>query len=130
MNQIRNYNYEISENGEVVNLKNGRVKGQWINTSGYYCVELTVESGKKKKFLTHRLVAEVYLGYPENEKLQVDHINRNRLDNSINNLRWVSVSENSKNKKKRININKEKIEKVIELYKNGFSSDEIFSYMN
>lgn len=54
-------------------------------------------NGKKKYEFVHRLVALTFLDNPD--KLpEVDHIDRNRGNNNIENLRWVSKSENNKNK--------------------------------
>ena len=48
-------------------------------------------------YLKHRIIAQQFI--PNHENLpQVDHINRNRTDNRIENLRWVSSSTNQKNK--------------------------------
>ena len=58
---------------------------------GYFQVDL---SGIPK--LVHRLVAETFIPNPENKPC-VDHINGNKQDNRIENLRWVSHKENSNN---------------------------------
>lgn len=51
----------------------------------------------KKALVVHRLVAIHFIPNPENKR-EVDHINNDRLDNSISNLRWVSPSENMRNR--------------------------------
>lgn len=50
-----------------------------------------------KYYYIHRLLAECWIDNPNNLP-QIDHINRNRADNRIENLRWVSASENCKNR--------------------------------
>ena len=50
-----------------------------------------------KKYLKHRIIAQQFIPNPINLP-EIDHINHNRADNRILNLRWVSRSENQKNK--------------------------------
>lgn len=47
--------------------------------------------------MVHRLVAQAFIENPNNNP-EVDHHNRNRLDNRASNLHWVTASENSKNR--------------------------------
>ena len=63
----------------------------WSN--GYLQVYLR---GSRIPQLVHRLVAEAFIPNPENKPF-VDHINGNKLDNRVENLRWVSPKENTNN---------------------------------
>ena len=90
----RNNNYSINENGEVRNDITNKIKKPFINRkSGYLTIDLW-ENNKSTKVTIHRLVAETFIPNPDNKPC-VDHINGNRLDNSIENLRWATYSENN-----------------------------------
>ena len=89
-------NYEISNLGNVKNDNTGKLLKPTNNGNGYYKVILSKGKLKQQKFI-HRLVAEEFIQNPEN-KHQVDHIDNNRQNNNISNLRWVSCSENNFNK--------------------------------
>ena len=65
------------------------------DTKGYLRVVLYKDQ-TPKGFKVHRLVAVAFIPNPEN-KPEVDHINRDKIDNSVNNLRWVSHKENMNN---------------------------------
>lgn len=101
--QIINHpNYSISNFGNVKNNKSGRILKQSIKNSGYYFVSLQITNISKKSINTHRLIGEYFL---ENfdPKLEIDHIDRNKLNNHISNLRCVTRSENTRNQNKRKN---------------------------
>ena len=70
-------------------LKNRKIKG------GYYIVGLCKDK-ISKDYRVSRLVAEAFIPNPDN-KLFVDHIDTNPLNNFSNNLRWVTQKENMNN---------------------------------
>jgi hypothetical protein len=88
-------NYLIYEDGRVLNQKRKRYLKEQNNRGGYMNVCL-YHNGKQGRRNIHRLIAIHYIPNPENKK-EVDHINRIRTDNRIENLRWVSNLENHQN---------------------------------
>ncbi len=94
---IENYpNYEISDCGMVLSHNIGNILKPGKNTEGYLLVILC-KNGEKKTCKIHRLVAQAFIPNPENKKC-VDHINRDKTNNHIDNLRWATHSENGQNK--------------------------------
>ncbi len=65
-----------------------------IDKNGYKKVNLTKNS-KKKRFFVHRLVAQAFIPNPEN-KPQVNHKSGQKDQNNVENLEWVTQSENAK----------------------------------
>ena len=79
-------------------------------------------SGKNQ--FKHRLIALQWIENDEPEaKTQIDHIDRNKFNNHLSNLRWVTPSENGKNKDK---VVKQKYEYVNELPENTIQIRNIF----
>ena len=88
----RNDNYSINEQGQVRNDKTGLIKSPTLNKRNGYLVLDLYKNNKREKVPVHRLVAEAFIPNPEN-KLTVDHADGDRKNNSIENLRWATYSE-------------------------------------
>jgi len=95
---------KVFECGKVLVLgKQKPNKGEYYEkkcaiNKGYKYLHLCHE-GKKKDYKVHRIIAYTYLGLDiNNTKLQIDHKNRDTLDNCVSNLRLVSNQENQFNK--------------------------------
>lgn len=88
-------NYEITENGLVYSVKYKRYMVQKTTGGGYKSVKLC-NDGANKDHYVHRLVAEHYLEKPnKNDQIIVNHKDRNKTNNRVENLEWVSHRENA-----------------------------------
>jgi len=82
----------IPQTGEIVNLKNGKkYKGHKSNTG--YLLQSVSGKNTKKHMYVHRFIWECVNGIIP-ERMTIDHININKTDNRISNLRCVTQSEN------------------------------------
>lgn len=99
--EIKGYNgtYLVSDKGRVKRIYDKSKKERYMtilkNQKGYCRIRLTYNHKSNLKSL-HRLVAEAFIPNSEN-KPEIDHINGNREDNRVENLRWVTHSENMNN---------------------------------
>ena len=92
-------NYEVSNLGNVRNVKTGRIIKQQLDKYGYCRLNLYKNEKRHNKFI-HRLVAQAFIENPD-DKPVIDHINGDKLNNDVKNIRWATISENSQNSKVR-----------------------------
>ena len=93
--------YKINKVGEVLGVKRNKVLKWCLDNHGYYIVNLS-KNGKVKPHKFHRLIGIHFIPNP-GELECIDHINRIRTDNRIENLRWISKRENNINSGRVIN---------------------------
>lgn len=90
--------YAVSSEGRVLSLSfKGKYRLKILTqreSCGYFHVHIN-NGFINKNFLTHRLVAEAFV-YKEDESLEVNHVNGNKLDNRASNLEWVTKSQNKR----------------------------------
>lgn len=85
-------NYSISDNGRLRNDKTGRILKGSLDTDGYSQVILC-DKNRRKSIKIHKLVAQAFIPNIE-KKPQVNHKDGNKLNNTVNNLEWVTNQEN------------------------------------
>lgn len=90
-------NYEISSAGNVKNIVRNKPVLPVVNDAGYTKLKLTNDEKVCKTVFVHRLVASAYI-LDYSPELTVDHINRNRSDNRVCNLRMATAKEQHTNK--------------------------------
>ena len=91
--------YWVNSDSQIKN-RNNLVMKQVVRESGnrrgrQVRAEISLsKNGKMKTYYAHRLVAVAFLGSPPGKDYQVDHIDGDSTNNSLENLRWVTPSEN------------------------------------
>lgn len=109
-------NYSVCENGQVKNIQTQRILKPWYR--GKY---LAVNLGANNKHYVHHLIAETFLPKTLDGYTEIDHIDRNKENNSAHNLRWVDKKTNSLNKAITIKARKNNSGDEHHIYFNGYS---------
>lgn len=133
-------NYNIYPDGTVINNITNKIKQPCLIRK-YNYVDL-YNNGKRKNLRLGRLLAEHYIPNPKNLP-QVNHIDGNKLNDNIQNLEWITISDNLKHKTKihkelgiykspkgRMKFTRNKIDKVKILKEKGLKHKEIASKLN
>jgi hypothetical protein len=93
---FKQYEMDAEYPHDVTHIASGRVR-QWIlNRYGYYQISIYKE-GRKHTICRGRLIAQCFIPNTEG-KLTVDHINRDRTDDRVANLRWATHAEQTANR--------------------------------
>ncbi len=93
--------YYIREDGCIFRSDGYEMKGN-VNSYGYRVVSLT-KDGKKKDHKVHRLLAIAFIPNPNNYEC-VNHIDGNKLNNSLYNLEWCSKGYNNRHARSELGI--------------------------
>ena len=134
---IKNYEglYQVSNFGRIKALER-TVQGRWgeqhlqekilalYKDKKGYMIAYLYKNNIKKALKVHRIVAEAFLQNLDNKR-EIDHINRIKDDNRVENLRWVTAKENSAN---RNTINTEKAKRKRAKYVVSVKNNRISIY--
>jgi hypothetical protein len=91
-------NYEVSNFGNIRHKTTNEILKPSVDRKGYRRVNLSFNS-KKRNFQLHRLVATTFLNNYEDKEC-VDHIDGDKLNNNLYNLRFATKQQNNFNRKK------------------------------
>ena len=137
--------YQVSDDGRVKRVSTDRIANITVDGRGYSKKAITL-NGETKQYSVHRLVAEAFIENPLN-KSEVNHIDGNKLNNCVENLEWVTRSENMKHahknnlqhysgyiqysqRKKVGKFSEEDIEDIFKLKESGISNRKIAEKYN
>jgi len=129
--------YLINKNGDIKSLLTNTILYDKYNTQyeqSYKSIKLINSDCVRKSYLVHRLVYLTFVGII-NDNMVIDHINQNKFDNTLNNLRQITQAQNCMNytKNKKVIINQEifteNFKNINKLYKDyDFSNYKINEY--
>lgn len=112
-------NYQVSNFGNVRRVK--MLKQYYDESKGYNVVCLS-KNGNSKVVKVHQLVAKAFIPNPDS-KSEIDHIDTNRTNNCVDNLRWVTRKENLNNPLTTLNSIKAQrkvMKPVVQMTKEGY----------
>ena len=133
--------YYISNQGELKNIKTGKILKLQISNRGYYKTNIRIE-GKTKTVFIHQLVAQAFIPNPYNLPF-INHKDGNKLNNFEENLEWITSSGNVKHaiekglmiikqgeECKQAKLSESDVNQIRYLYKQGYSYKELSFLFN
>jgi len=87
--------YKINKQGDIYSNHFKKIFKPTKNKNGYFQLNLTKNKISKKYYL-HRLIALQFIENPNNYNY-IDHIDKNKTNNKLENLRWINASGNNRN---------------------------------
>ena len=127
-------NYAASKDGNVINVKTGRIMKMNKVGSGYFQFKICNKKlEKQKNYYQHRFVYEVFKG-PIPSCFEIDHINNLKFDNQIKNLHLLTHKENNEKSHNKpiisLNIETEKERNFNSIKAAAIELDINFSYIS
>ena len=125
--------YSVSVDGDIINHQTNKHMKHSIDRTGYHRVHLQI-NGRRISTGVHRLVALIHLPRPEMGDIlgwEVNHIDCDKSNNSVENLEWVTHSRNMEHASSQKRMSKHyrkkhlRNEAVIDLYKLGWTPNRI-----
>lgn len=92
---IKNDEFLYDEQFNIFSIVKNQYIKMRVDSKGYYYVQLRDVMNNSKKYRVHRLLAAIYLPTENMENLYINHKDGNKLNNDLNNLEWVTASENA-----------------------------------
>jgi hypothetical protein len=91
---LRSKNLLVSNKGNVKSFTTNKLRKTQKTKQGYESITFKTLDGKRKTKHLQRIVAETFIPCKNKQLLEVNHINGNKSDNSVENLEWTTRQEN------------------------------------
>lgn len=121
--------YYATEDGRIFGTRNMNYITPRLTNDGYEYVHLYSDSGDYLPWRVSRLIALAFIDNPEG-KDTVDHIDCNRRNNHVSNLRWMWMWENDDRKRVERGLSDEKVHQICKCFEAGMTQTQIMRTLN